>query len=188
MGRLILQEFMTADGLAAGPQGSTDFIPAALADDDRFQENQLAFLGTVDTMVLGRRTYELFAGYWPTATEEGEFAEQLNSLSKVVFSNTLERAPWGDRDEALVEPRAPSEAIPGLKESAGKDLVVWGSLDLAGSLVGDGLVDELQLWLLPVVLGDGRRLFSEGVDSFGLDLLEARPSGRGAVLLRYAPR
>ena len=71
MRRVIVQEFVTVDGLAAAPGGSGDFIPAATAGDEALQENQLRFIDRVDTMVLGRKTHEMFAGYWPTATEEG---------------------------------------------------------------------------------------------------------------------
>jgi dihydrofolate reductase len=188
MRRLIVQEFVTLDGLAAGPLGSVDFIPVATAEDEALQANQLRFIDTVDTMVLGRKTYELFAGYWPNSTEEGEFAEKLNSLDKIVFSRTLDRAPWGSWPEGTISRDDPGQEVSRLREQDGRDMVIWGSLSIVEALRAAGLVDEYQLWLLPVVLGGGERLFGEGSGGLDLELLEARPADRGATLLRYRPR
>jgi dihydrofolate reductase len=180
---------VTLDGLAAGPEGEVDFVPAATEGDSRLAENQMQFIDTIDTIVLGRVTYEMFAGYWPTATgDDKPFADKLNAVPKVVFSKTLERAPWGSWEDATISGDEPREAIPRLREQEGKDLVVWGSLSLVQSLAQAGLVDEYQLWLLPVVLGDGRPLFARGAGPISMRLLEAKTSDRGATLLRYEPR
>jgi dihydrofolate reductase len=146
MRRLIVQEFVTLDGLAAGPNGDTDFIPAATEGDSLVAENQMRFIDTIDTIVLGRTTYELFAGYWPTATgDDKPFADKLNVIPKVVFSKTLARAPWGSFDDATITRADPREEIPRLREREGIDLVVWGSLALVHSLAQSRLVDEYQL-------------------------------------------
>jgi dihydrofolate reductase len=187
MRKLIVQEFVTIDGLAAGPEGSVDFIPAAMAGDPKVAENQLAFIDTVDTMVLGRKTYEMFAGYWPTATEEGEFADKLNALRKIVFSRTLDRAPWGSWPEATISRDDPRDEVARLREQKGQGIVVWGSLSVVDDLRAAGLVDEYQLWLLPFVLGAGRALFEEGRGGLELELLEAKTADRGATFLRYRP-
>jgi len=187
--RLIVQEFVTIDGLAAGPNGEVDFIPAATVGDSVVADNQMRFIDTVDTIVLGRVTYEMFAGYWPTATgDDKPFADKLNATPKIVFSRTLDRAPWGSWDEATISREDPRDEIPRLREREGKDLVVWGSLTLVRSLTEAGLVGEFQLWLLPTVLGAGRPLFTEGLGSIDMELLEARTSEKGAALLRYRPR
>lgn len=124
MRRLIAQEFVTLDGLAAGPQGEVDFIPAATAGDAKVAENQMRFIDTIDTIVLGCTTYEMFAGYWPTATgEDKPFADKLNATPKIVFSKTLNRAPWGSWDEATISRDDPREEIPRLRQQEGKDLV-----------------------------------------------------------------
>jgi dihydrofolate reductase len=189
MRRLIVQEFVTLDGNAAGPKGEVDFIPAATQGDATLAENQMRFIDTVDTIVLGRATYEMFAGYWPTATgDDKPFADTINATPKLVFSNTLDRAPWGAWDDGTISREDPREEIPRLREREGKDMVVWGSLTLVHSLAKAGLVDEYQLWLLPLVLDGGRPLFAEGVGSIDLGLLEAKTSDRGATLLRYEPR
>jgi dihydrofolate reductase len=189
MRRLIVQEFVTLDGLAAGPKGEVDFIPAATAGDAGVAENQMRFIDTVDTIVLGRTTYEMFAGYWPTATgDDKPFADKLNAVPKLVFSKTLDRAPWGSWAEATVTREDPREELPRARDLEGKNLVVWGSLTLVHSLAEAGLVDEYQLWLLPVVLGGGGRpLFAEGVGRIAMNLLEAKTSEKGATLLRYEP-
>jgi dihydrofolate reductase len=186
---LIVQEFMSLDGRAAGPNGETDFIPAATDGDSGVADNQMRFLDTIDTIVLGRRTYEMFAGYWPTATGEiEEFANKLNATPKVVFSKTLDRAPWGSWEEAAVSTADPREEVRRLRERDGKDMVVWGSLTLVESLAEAKLVDEYQLWLLPVVLGAGRPFFDESAGSMTMELLEAKTSDKGSTLLRYRPR
>jgi dihydrofolate reductase len=188
MGRLVVQEFVSVDGLAAGRDGSLDFVPAGTEGDAELRENQMRFVDTVGTIVLGRVTYELFAGYWPDVEgEDKPLGDKINAIPKVVFSRTLVDAPWGTREPASVSSDDPRDEIPRLRDGADQDLVVWGSLTLVQSLAAAGLVDEYQLWLLPVVLGDGRRLFGEGAASSRLRLLEARPTPKGATLLRYEP-
>jgi dihydrofolate reductase len=189
MRRLIVQEFLTLDGRSAGPNGEIDFIPAATEGDSRLGERQLRFMDTIDTIVLGRATYEMFANYWPTATgEDKPLADKLNAIPKLVFSKTLDRAPWGSWEEASISPDDPREEVLRLREEEGKDMVVWGSLTLVQSLAEARIVDEYHLWLLPVVLGGGRPLFAEGVGPIEMTLLEAETSERGAILTRYEPR
>jgi dihydrofolate reductase len=188
MARLIVQEFVSVDGLAAGPDDSVDFIPAGAEGNAELQESQLRFLDTVGTIVLGRTTYQMFAGYWPDVEgDDKPFGDKINATARVVFSSTLTEAPWGSWEPALISRDDPREEIPRLRDGADQDLVVWGSLSLVQSLAAAGLVDEYQLWVLPVVLGDGRRLLGEGVGATTLRLLEARPTAKGATLLRYEP-
>lgn len=188
MRRLIVQEFVSIDGLAAGPKGETDFIPAATRGDSGVAENQMRFMDTIDTIVLGRATYEMFASYWPTATgDDKPFADKLNAIPKIVFSKTLGRAPWGSWDEATISRDDPRDEIPRQREREGQDLVVWGSLRLVHSLAQARLVDEYQLWLLPVVLGGGRPLFGQGIGSITMRLFDAKTTDKGATLLRFEP-
>jgi dihydrofolate reductase len=187
MRRVILQDFVSADGLAAGPNDSVDFIPASLKGDQSFGDRQLKFIDSIDTMLLGRVTYEMFSGYWPNVTsgDDKPFADKLNALDKVVFSSTLARAPWGKWADARVVKTDASKEVDRLKRASGKDMVLWGSLSIAQSLTSDGLIDEYQLIVLPVVLGRGRPLFADR-ESLGLKLLDTRSFDRGAVLLAYA--
>ena len=188
MRRVILQEFVSVDGLAAGPGGDVGFVPAANQGDRSFGDRQMDFIDSVDTMLLGRVTYEMFAQHWPRATsgEDAAYAGKLNALGKVVFSKTLDRAPWGDFDDARIVSSDAADEVRKLKEQPGKDMVVWGSLSLAQALTRAGVVDETQLIVCPVVLGSGRSLFGDGVvDHADLELTATRSFDRGSVLLAY---
>jgi dihydrofolate reductase len=187
MRNVILQEFVTLDGLAAGPHGKVDFVPRATKDDRSFGAEQMRLLETVDTILLGRVTYQLFAGYWPNITsgEEKAFADKLNATPKIVFSKSLERAPWGNWQEATIVRTSAADEVVKLKRQAGKDLVIWGSISLAQSLLKDGLIDDYRLVVCPMVLGDGRPLFG-GTDERDLRFLEAKHFDRGAVMLTYS--
>ena len=189
MKSVILQEFVSIDGMAAGANGSTDFIPAATRGDQSFGRRQFEFLDAIDTMLLGRATYQLFAQYWPhvSSGDEKPFADRLNALRKVVFTNTLKHAPWGGFEPARVVPTSAVREIEQLKqETGGQDMVVWGSLTLAKELMRQGLVDEFQFIVCPVVLGNGRRLFEDRPALGDMHLLSTRSFDRGAVLLTYA--
>jgi dihydrofolate reductase len=160
MRKVILQEFLSIDGLASGPNGSVDFVPASNSGDKGFGERQIAFMDSIDAILLGRVTYEMFAGYWPNATsgDDKPFADKINATPKVVFSNTLKRAPWGTFNEARIVKGNASDEVAQLRQASGKDMVIWGSLSLARSLMSDGLIDQYQLIVCPGVLGVGKRL------------------------------
>lgn len=187
MRKLVVQEFVTLNGLAAGPHGSVDFVPASTQGDQAFGREQVAFIDTIDTILLGRVTYGMLAGYWPhvTAGSEKLFADKLNATPKVVFSRTLDRAPWGTWDEARIVSGAPADEVGNLKRQSGKDIAVWGSISLVRSLITGGLVDEYRLIVCPVVLGGGRPLFDDG-PSLTMTLVSARTLDLGAVALTYA--
>ncbi len=187
MKRVIVQEFATVDGFVAGPGDSVDFIGASVGGDPTFGRNQLDFIASTDTMLLGRVTYGMFAAYWPNVTEgdDKEFAGHLNAMRKIVFSASLDRAPWGDFPEAEIVRTSAADKIAALKKEPGPNMVVWGSITLAQSLAREGLVDEYQLIICPVALGSGRTLFREHA---GLTLLKSRTFDSGAALLAYAPQ
>jgi dihydrofolate reductase len=187
MKSVILQEFVTLDGLAAGPNDSVDFIPASSQGDQRFGQQQMEFLDSIDTILLGRVTYEMFAEYWPNVTsgDDKPFADKLNAIPKVVFSKTLDRAPWGSWENAKVVKTSAAKEVAKLKQGSGKGMVIWGSISLAQSLMKDGVIDEYQLIVCPVVLGSGRPLFPEKNESFDMKLLKTKSFDRGTVLLAY---
>ena len=189
MRTVILQEFVSIDGMAAGPDGSVNFVPAATSGDQSFGRRQLAFIDSVDTILLGRVTYEMFAKHWPNVTsgEDEPFAQKLNALPKFVFSRTLERAPWGAYDEATIVRENAPEEIAKLKQKPGRDLVIWGSLSLAQSLMTERLIDEYQLIVCPIVMPGGRPLFHEGAKALELRLLVTKSFDHGTVLLSYTP-
>jgi dihydrofolate reductase len=187
MKSVILQEFVSVDGLAAGANDSVDYIPASMQGDQRFGQRQMKFLDSIDTILLGRVTYEMFAGYWPNVTtgDDEPFADKLNAIPKVVVSKTLKSAPWGKWGDAKIVKSNATTEVAKLREGSGKGIVLWGSLSLAQTLMKNGLIDEYQLIVCPVVLGNGRPLFPAKTPSFGLKLVESQSFDRGAVLLTY---
>jgi dihydrofolate reductase len=188
MRKLILQEWLSLDGFAADRDGGLDFFPAT--ETDHFSDrDQLAFLDSVDTILLGRRTYELFVDFWPTATTDREIvADRLNALPKLVFSNTLAEAPWGSWPPARVVRGDAVAEIRRLKALDGKHMVLWGSLSLAQALMAAELIDEYHLQVCPAMLGGGRRLFAEFPDRADLDRVAVRTYDTGVVFLHYEPR
>src|SRR5438552_3603912 len=187
MRRVLLQEFVGIDGFAAGPNDSVDFIPASTQGDARFGQEQLALMEAVDTLLLGRVTYQMFAGHWPNVTEgpEKEFADKFNALTKLVFSTTLERAPWGKWKEGRIVRGNPTDEIRKLRNQSGQGMLVSGSISLAQSLIAANLVDEYRLVVCPLVLGTGRPLFRGDAEIIRTKLVSAKPLDRGAVSLIY---
>lgn len=189
MRKVVLQEFVSLDGMAAGPNDSVDFIPASTQGDASFGREQSLLMDTVDTLLLGRVTYEMFAGYWPSVTNgpEKEFADKFNALSKVVFSNSLERAPWGQWPEGRVATRGAAEEVALVRQQPGRNILVSGSINVAQALIEADAIDEYRLVLCPFVLGGGRPLFRERAN-LPLELARATTLERGAVSLVYLPR
>src|SRR5918994_6028728 len=188
MRRLILQEWMSLDGYAVDERGTLDFFPAS--EVDQFSDrDQLEFLESVDTILLGRRTYELFVDFWPTATTDKEvIADRLNALPKLVFSNTLSEAPWGQWPPARVVHGDAVAEIKRLKAEEGKHMVLWGSLSLAQDLIAADLIDEYHLQICPTLVGGGRPLFPTRQGYANLERRNLRTYDTGVVFLHYEPR
>jgi dihydrofolate reductase len=187
MRRVVLQEFVSIDGLAAGANDSVDFVPAAMQGDQSFGQNQMELMDSIDAILLGRVTYEMFAGYWPAVTtgDDKPFADKINAIPKIVFSNTLDRAPWGDFDDAGIVKGDTAAEVAKLRKSSGRDMVIWGSISLAQSLMTNHLIDEVQMVVCPVVLGRGKPLYRNDAGSMQMKLLRSKTFDRGAVLLAY---
>lgn len=192
MGRLIVEQVVTADGYAADRDGGIDFFEALVrpgenGEVDLNDAEQLEYVSQADAILFGATTYRMFADYWPGVDPEVErVAELINRLPKFVVSNTLTDAPWdGGQVEILRGDGAAAAA--GLKERFDA-VIVWGSLTLADALLKAGLVDELHLRIVPVLLGDGRSFTPADVGDRRLELdhLAERPGG--VVSLRYAVR
>jgi dihydrofolate reductase len=187
MRKVILQEWISLDGLAADKEDSTEFFNDAKYNVGS-DEDLLAFIDTVDTVLLGANTYRMFSQFWPTADPNEEIiADKLNAMPKLVFSQSLDKAPWGDWPEAKVIKDDLVKTITELRQQPGKDMVVWGSLSLAQSLMQAGLVNEYQLRIVPTLLGVGLPLFSSTNTKSELHLLESKTYPAGITLLRYAP-
>ena len=185
MRKLIVQQWVTVDNIAAEEDGGLSFVsgePFSETDTSAFKASMMGFIDSVDTMILGANTYAQAQGYWPQAEEQGEYGEKLNNLTKFVASSTLDDAPWGDFPAATVT-RDPAATIRELKEQGGKDLWLWGSLTLMHYLMDAGVVDEVRMLVCPASRGKGIRVFD---DSRDLKLVEATPFENSVVLLHYA--
>ncbi|NEB78670.1 dihydrofolate reductase family protein [Streptomyces sp. SID14478] len=185
MRKLIVQQWVTVDNIAAEEDGGLGFVsgePFSDKSDPAFKEELMGFIGSVDTMILGAHTYAMAKGYWPYAEDQGEYGEKLNGLTKFVASSQLDEAPWGDFPAATVTPD-PSATLRELKQRDGKDIWLWGSLELMRSLLDAGLVDEVRMLVCPVTRGKGTRLFEGRQD---LKVIEATAFENGLALLRYA--
>ncbi|WP_433164209.1 dihydrofolate reductase family protein [Kribbella sp. CA-247076] len=185
MRKLIVQQWATVDNVVAEEDGGLSFVSGEPFDDavtdNPFQNSVMRFIDSVDTMIIGANTYNQSKDYWPYADEQGEYGRKFNSLTKFVASSTLAEAPWGDYPAATVT-RDPVATVRELKEQDGKDIFLWGSLQLMRSLFDAGLVDEVQLRVCPAARGKGTRVFE---DRQNLSLAEATPFPNGVVLLRY---
>ncbi len=186
MGKLVVSEFVSIDGVMEDPGGAEGFDlggwsfrhPAPESEHYKWDELQAS-----DVMLLGRVTYQGFAAAWPGMEEvAGEFAKRMNSMPKVVVSATLTEANWNNT--TIVSADLPAE-VGRLKERYAGDILVAGSAMLAESLRRHGLVDEFRLMIHPVVLGHGKRLFPESGVPADLELADVRKVGPSVVVLTY---
>jgi len=185
MGRIVVTEFISVDGVMEGPGGDNDFARGAWSFEfDRGEEGDKFKMDEVldaDALLLGRRTFEGFAAAWPE--REGDFADKFNEMPKYVVSSTLEDPDWNN---STVLEGDVVEQVSKLKQEIDGDLYVHGSAQLVQTLVENGLVDELRLMIFPVVLGTGKRLFDETTDKHTLKLKESNTvGGDGVAVMVY---
>ncbi|NNH74313.1 dihydrofolate reductase [Nocardia uniformis] len=188
---LSVTTFITLDGVYQAPGGPEEDPGGGFTHggwsvpfgDDAFGEFMISVFDRVDAFLLGRRTYEIFAGYWPEHDDPADpIAHKLNSLPKYVATRTLDQADWfgsellhGDLVKEVTE----------LKARPGHELQVHGSGDLVHTLLANGLVDTLNILTFPVILGSGKRLFVEGAQPTGLALTESRTTPAGVIIGTY---
>jgi dihydrofolate reductase len=190
MGKLIVTEFVTLDGVAQAPGGPDEdgdggFRHGGWQAPLRGPETGAVVFeqaSKMDALLLGRRTYEIFAGYWPTAPEEIPFTGLLNRVPKYVASRTLADPLAWHGSTLLAESIA--ESVTSLKERH-DELHVIGSLNLVQSLLRFGLVDRLNLWLYPLLLGSGKKVFDDGTLPTALELTESVTYANGTLHLAY---
>jgi dihydrofolate reductase len=185
MGKLVVSQFITVDGVVEDPGGSEGSRYGGWAfqfdrgtEGDKFKYDEVMAAGA---LLLGRRTYEGFAAAWPS--REGEFADKFNGMRKYVVSSTLGEPEW---QNSTVLGGDPVDAVSELRDEPGGDILVNGSVQLVAALVDAGLVDELRLMVFPVVLGKGKRLFGETADVRAFRLKESRPAGETLITV-YEP-
>ena len=186
MGRIVVTEFVSLDGVVEDPGGAEDFkyggwsFEVSRGDEgDKFKLDEAL---SSEALLLGRVTYEGFAKAWPS--REGEFADKFNSMPKYVVSSTLEDPEWNN---STVLKGDLAEEVTKLKQEQDGEIVVHGSATLAQALLEEDLVDELRLMVYPVVLGIGKRLFGETSDKKPLRLVDSKVVGDGVTILTYEP-
>jgi dihydrofolate reductase len=195
MRKVIVNEFLSLDGIAQAPGGADEDTSGGFehggwhmqyTEDETFQKWVMSGITEAGGFLLGRRTYEIFAAYWPNAPEEEQvIAEPLNTKPKYVASKTLsDTLEWPNSTVLEGEVR---EAVAALKKEDGGDLLVIGSTVLVQTLIEDGLVDEFRLMIDPIMLGGGKRIFPDDGALRQLRLADHEVTSRGAILATYAP-
>ena len=188
MRRLKVSTFVTLDGVMQAPGGPDEDRSGGFTKggwsvgywDDRMGQVMGDFMGRPFEMLLGRRTYEIFAAYWPRSTEAG--AQALNGARKHVASRTLKNVEWNN--STLIKGDVPMY-VSELKNQSGPEIQVHGSGDLIQTLLRNDLVDEFHVWTFPVVLGSGKRLFAGGAIPAGLKVVDVTTSSTGVVIATY---
>jgi dihydrofolate reductase len=184
MRKIILFNMVSLDGFFEGPNREIDWHNV----DEEFNKYSVDQTRSAGGLLFGRVTYELMASYWPTpeaSSNDPQIAEIMNTIPKIVFSTTLNQADWNNT--RLVKEDAASE-VSKLKQETGKDLYIFGSLNLSETLIRHSLIDEFRIMVNPVVIGRGRSLFPKIQDRLGLKLLDTRQFRSGNVLLAYQPK
>src|SRR4051795_5000875 len=186
MGRIVVTEFVSLDGVMEDPGGSEDFKHGGWSfefsrgdEGDRFKLDETM---ASEALLLGRKTYEGFADAWPT--REGDFADKFNEMPKYVVSSTLKDPDWTN---SHVLSGDLVEEVSKLREQQDGVILVAGSIQLVQGLIENDLVDELRLMVFPVVLGAGRRLFGETSEKKSLRLTDSQTVGDGVEVLTYQP-
>jgi dihydrofolate reductase len=186
VGRIVVTDFVSLDGVVEAPGGGENFKHAGWSFEiDRGDEgNKFKLDETLasEALLLGRVTYEGFAAAWPSRTDE--FADKFNSMPKYVVSSTLEEAEWNN---TTVLKGDVANEVSKLRQGADGDVVVHGSAQLVQTLVEHDLVDELRLMVFPIVLGTGKRLFGDTSDKKRLRLGDSKTVGEGIAILIYEP-
>jgi dihydrofolate reductase len=192
--RLTLQSFLTVDGVMQAPGGPEEDATGGFAfggwsfpytDEEFARTTMVGWFANASAFLLGRRTYEIFSGFWPNVTgPDNPIADALNRLPKYVASTTLQSVTWSG--SSLLVGDLPT-AVARLKEEPGNELQVHGSGELAQTLIEHDLVDEYRLFIYPVHLGAGRKLFREGTRHGALKLVSSETTSSGVVVASYVP-
>ena len=186
MGKIVVSENVSLDGVVQDPTGEEGFQRggwfAQMSDRDREEWAKTEFEEVLDSeaLLLGRRTDDFFAARWPSRS--GAWADRLNSMPKYVVSSTIEEAKW--TNSTVLKGDVVSE-VSKLKQEIDGDIVVYASYQLERTLIEHDLVDEIRLFVLPIVVGAGERLFGETSGKKALRLVDTKTYGRGLVLLTY---
>jgi dihydrofolate reductase len=187
--KITVSTYITLDGVFDDPGGAEDTEHGGWSNpyfNDEAAKYARDQLWSSDALLLGRKTYEEFAANWPNMEEtEGEFAVRMNTLPKFVASSTLDE-PLEWSNSSLIKGDV-AEAVAKLKDEPGQNLLMYSSAELMHALMGHGLIDEVRLWVHPVVVGSGQRLFPDGSAAANLKLVDTTTLSTGVVILAYRP-
>jgi len=176
MRKVILSSFVSVDGVAETPEKWQEPYWS-----DELEAYSYDLLHSVDALLLGRVTYEIFAEAWPAITDESGFAERMNTLPKYVATTTLTELSWN------ATPVRSVAELERLKQGPGGDLLIYGSTGLVRNLIRSGLIDDYRIWVHPVIVGAGARMFIADGPGAGLKLVAATVFDTGVVIQRYRP-
>jgi dihydrofolate reductase len=190
MGKIITTTWVTLDGYIAGPNGEMDWV--AEHYDGAMAVYETEIVSQADILLLGRVTYQSFAGSWPHVPDspnasEGEkaYARMLNAMRKIVFSRTLESVEWNN---STLRKEVVPEEIEQLKQESGRDMLIYGSASIIQTLTNHGLIDEYQVLVHPLIVGGGKPLFHNIRHQVKLKLVNTKTHPSGVVVLSYEPR
>ena len=192
MRTLVVSNFLSVDGVMQGPGGPEEDRSGGFDRggwmvnywDDEMRALLLGWNQETESMLLGRKTYEIFAAHWPYAPQDDPIAPLLNTMPKFVASRTLQKLDWNN--STLVDEPVP-QGVAKLKGDGDGMMLMFGSGELIRTLAAHDLIDEFRLWIFPLLLGKGKRMFAGDSAPSGLKLAEARSFGTGVVLHRYQP-
>lgn len=190
MRKLVVGTFLTLDGVMQGPGGPEEDTEGGfdlggwqmpLFDDESGQTVD-GWMQDTGSLLLGRKTYDIFAGFWPKQPADDETASHLNRVEKYVTSRTMDEAEW---ENTTVLKGDAAETVRQLKEGEGGEIHVTGSSDLIQTLIANDLVDEFRLIIYPIVLGEGKKLFGDGTIPTSLELVSTARTSKGATVCVY---
>jgi dihydrofolate reductase len=187
---LVAATFLTLDGVMQGPGGPDEDRSGGFAHggwsvgywDEAMGQHVIEWTAKAESLLLGRKTYEIFAAHWPHVPDDDPVGAMLNRIPKYVASTSLKTVAWNN--STLLRGEVP-RAVAALKEAQGGEIQVHGSAGLLQTLIEHNLIDEFRLLTFPVLLGSGKRLFDVGTIPTGLELIDSTTSSTGVVISRY---
>lgn len=192
MRKIITTTFVTLDGVMQAPGGPEEDRDGGFAYggwsfhfwSDPMNKIMDEFMNQPFDMLLGRKTYDIFAGYWPNAKEEGEIRDKFNAAKKYVVSHSPRELSWVNSE--LITGDVAGK-IRELKNQEGPDIWIHGSGNLIQTLLKEKLIDRMHVWIFPVVVGGGKRLFENGIPAVAMKLIDSQTSPSGVIIATYEP-
>jgi len=192
MRKIITTTFVTLDGVMQAPGGPEEDTSGGFKHggwsfgywDETMGSIMDGFMKIPFELLLGRKTYDIFAGYWPDAKGDFEIKEKFNAVKKYVVSHSARNLSWNNSELITGDV---AEVLRQLKKQSGPDLWVHGSGNLIQTLLSENLIDRMVVWTFPVTVGGGKRLFAEGVPAKGFKLVDSKVSSTGVIIATYEP-